>query len=181
MCIHTHKPTLLHSSKCLMKIFNFQIRANYRDRFLRLEGKEDYPQIWLQNSICITELQSIICHFKSLSTVYLLLLLTWFVKPSYSDVMNACSTGYKIRKKFQYAPVPWPSFSQGERMPNTFMDYFSSLDFHCQNSQQLLIISSNHIALMWARHCSKLWTSINLFDLHRSPLNYLIEAKWYSR
>ena len=45
VCIHTHKPTLLHSSKCLMKIFHFQIRTNYRDRFLRLEGKEGYPQI----------------------------------------------------------------------------------------------------------------------------------------
>ena len=98
---HTHTHTLLHSSKCLMKMFNFQIRTNCRDKFLRIDGEEDYSQIWLLCSICITKLQSIICHFKSLSTVYLLLLLTWFIKPSYTAVMNACITGHEIKKNIR--------------------------------------------------------------------------------
>ena len=194
VCIHAHTHThththfcaapadthtLLHSSKCLMKMFNFQIRTNCRDKFLRIDAEEDYSQIWLLCSICITKLQSVICHFKSLSTVYLLLLLTWFIKPSYTAVMNACITGHEIKKKSVHSCSMANVFSK-ERMPNTFMDYFFSLDFHCQNSQ-LLIISSNHIAIMWARHCSKPWTSINLFDLHSSPLSYLREAKWFSQ
>ena len=37
--------TLLHSSKCLMKMFNFQIRTNCRDKFLRIDAEEDYSQI----------------------------------------------------------------------------------------------------------------------------------------